>query len=204
MLKLFYASGACSLSPHIALREAELPFELDRVDFMRAKRLESGGDFTSVSEKGYVPALRLDNGELLTEGVAIVQYIADLRPGKKLAPPPGSFERVRLQEWLNFIATELHKGLTPLYAKQASDEYKAFARERLASRLTLLARGVQGKPFLMGETFTVADGYAFYVLRSWTRVLKGELTHELADYFDRLSSRPAVQQALRAEGFTVP
>ncbi|SET19797.1 glutathione transferase GstA [Stigmatella erecta] len=204
MLTLYYASGSCSLSPHIALREAGVPFELDKVDLMRAQRLDSGGTFTSVSEKGYVPALRLDTGELLTEGVAIVQYIADLRPEKQLAPPPGSFERVRLQEWLNFIATELHKGFSPLCAKQASDGYKAFARERLVSRLALLAKGVTDKPFLLGERFTVADGYAFYVLRTWTRVMKGELPGELAAYFARLSSRPAVRQALQAEGFTVP
>lgn len=204
MLKLYYASGSCSLSPHIALREAGVPFALDKVDLLRAKRLESGGSFTSVSEKGYVPALRLDTGELLTEGVAIVQYIADLRPEKKLAAPPGSFERVRLQEWLNFIATELHKGFAPLCAKQAPEAYKTFAREQLASRLTLLARGVADKPFLLGETFTVADGYAFYVLRTWTRVMRGALPTELAAYFDRLASRPAVRQALQAEGFTVP
>jgi glutathione S-transferase len=181
-----------------------VPFALDKVDLLRAKKLSSGGSFTRVSPKGYVPALRLDTGALLTEGVAIVQYIADLRPEKQLAPPPGSFERVRLQEWLNFIATELHKGFTPLCAKQASDEYKAFAREQFASRLAVLAQGVADTPFLLGDTFTVADGYAFYVLRTWTRVMKGALPGELAAYFGRLSSRPAVKEALRAEGFSVP
>lgn len=202
MLKLFYAPGACSISPHIALREAGIPFELDRVDFMRGKKLESGGDFTSVNPKGYVPAMLLDDGELLTEGTAMVQYIADLRPEKKLAPPAGSFARVRLQEWLNFIATELHKGLGPLFAKEAPDEYKAVARAKLESRLALLAKGVEGKRFLMGEDFTVADGYAFYVLRSWRRVFKGELPDVLSAYYDRIASRPAVQEALKAEGFT--
>src|ERR1700730_6927621 len=140
MLTLFYAPLACSLSPHIALRESGIPFELDRVDFKNGKKTESGKSFTELNPKGYVPALLLDNGDIRTEGAAMVQNIADLKPERQLAPPPGTFERVRLQEWLNFIATELHKGLSPLFSAQASDEYKAFAKERLASRLAFVAK----------------------------------------------------------------
>jgi glutathione S-transferase len=202
MIKLFYAPNACSISPHVALREAELPFEIDRVDFMRGKKLESGGDLSSVNPKGYVPAMFLDNGELLTEGAVMVQYIADLVPAKKLAPPQGTFERVRLQEWLNFIATELHKGFSPLFSPVANDEYKTSAKERLAHRFSILATGLGDKPFLMGETFTVADGYSLYVMRTWIRMVKTDLPGGLASYLERIQARPSVQAALAAEGLT--
>ena len=199
-MKLYYAPGACSISPHIALREAELQFSLEKVDFAAGKKLANGQILNDVSPKGSVPALILDNGELLTEGAVIVQYIADQRPEKQLAPKAGTFERVRLQEWLNFIATELHKGMTPFFSTIASADYKAFSKERLAGKLAFLARTVESQPWIMGQQFTVADGYAFYILRGWQHVVKAELSAPLAAYFERLSARPAVKATLAAEG----
>ena len=199
MMKLFYAPSACSLSPHIALREAGLPFELVRVDFMRGKSLEGGGTLAEVNPKGYVPALRLDDGQLLTEGVAIVQYIADLSPFSNLAPPPGTFERVRMWELLNFIATELHKGLGPLFAKAANDEYKQTVREKLAMRFAHLVEILGEQPFLTGEKFSIADGYALYTIRAAQR-LKLPLPEGLMAYQLRVEARPAVRAALEAEG----
>lgn len=198
--KLYYAPGACSLSPHIALREAKIPFSLERVDLKAGKKLADGTSFTAINPKGYVPALVLPNGEVLTEGVAMVQYIADLEPEAGLAPPPGSFERVRLQEWLNFIATELHKGLSPFFLKRAPEELKAAAKDKLAGRLAFVAKELEGKTFLLGDRFSVADGYLFYVLRTWSSVVKGDLPPLLASYRDRVASRPAVKAALQAEG----
>ena len=199
MITLFYTPHACSLSPHIALREADVPFNLERVD-LRGKKTENGRSFTEVNPKGYVPALVLDNGELLTEGAAMVQYIADLKPELQLAPAPGTFERVRLQEWLNFIATELHKGLSPLYSPLPSDEYKTFVKERLTARFSVLAKRLEGESFLLGNRFTVADGYAFYVLRTWQALTKTDLSAPLLAYRDRIAARPAVKAALQAEG----
>ena len=201
MLKLYYASGACSLSPHIALREAGLPFELESVD-IRAKKTAGGGDFLAINPKGYVPALVLEGGEVLTEGVAIVQWIADQKPELKLAPAPGSIERVRLQEWLNFIATELHKGMSPLYSPAANEELKKALRERLTARFGILATAVDGKPFLFGDRFSIADGYALYVIRSWQRFANADLPAALTSYRARLSARPAVKAALEAEGLS--
>jgi glutathione S-transferase len=201
MLKLYYAPGGCSISPHIALREANIPFTLHKVDFLRGKKTDGDANFVDISPKGYIPALVLDNGELLTEGAAMVQYIADLRPESQLAPACGTFQRVRLQEWLNFIATELHKGLAPLISKDANDEYKKVATDKLAARLAHVEQGITGKTWLMGDTFTVADGYAFYVLRSWQNFFKHELSAELAAYYTRIADRPAVHAALEAEGF---
>ncbi len=198
MLKLYYTPGACSLSPHIALREAGLPFELHKVD-IRAKKVDGGGDYLAVNPKGYVPALVLDGGEVLTEGVAIVQWIADQKPEAKLAPPAGTMERTRLQEWLNFIATELHKGMSPLYAPTATEEFKNALRERLTGRFAVLAKGA-GSGWLMGDRFSVADGYALYTIRSWQRFANAELPADLAAYRDRVADRPAVKAALEAEG----
>jgi glutathione S-transferase len=200
VIKLFYAPGACSLSPHIALREAGVPFELQKVDFMRGKKLPDGADFSSVNPKGYVPAIVLENGELLTEGSAIVQYIADLRPESALAPEPGSFERVRLQEWLNFIATELHKGLGPFFGTTSSPEAKEAAKQKFQKRLDYVEEKLAGKSFLLGDPFTVADGYLLYALRAWERFAKGTLSPALAAYRDRVVARPAVKEALAAEG----
>jgi glutathione S-transferase len=202
MLTLYYAPGACSLSPHIALREAGLDFRLDRVDFGEGRKTESGQSYYEVNPKGYVPALRLADGELLTEGAVIVQYIADLKPEAGLAPRPGTFERVRLQELLNFIATELHKGMSPFFSSAASDAYKQAVRERLTGRFGLLAKKLGDAPWLGGERFSVADGYAYYTLRTWQRLSASEPPAGLGAYFARLAARPSVQAALAAEGLT--
>jgi glutathione S-transferase len=217
MLKLYYAAGACSLSPHIALRESGLPFELVKVDWMNGRTLANGeGVLADVNTKDYVPALRLDeqsrsgvasrtgidDEQVLTEGVAIVQYIADRAPDTKLAPANGTLARVRLQEWLNFIATELHKGLGPFFGKSwATAEVKAAAFETLTKRLAHIERTLaDGRTWLTGEDFTVADGYLVYALRSWQLYAKGELTPNLAAYWNRLLERPSVKAALEAEG----
>ena len=202
MLKLYYGAGGCSMSPHIALRESGLSFQLCPVDFARGKTLEDGTPFSAINEKSYIPALVLDDGQLLTEGCAIVQYIADLAPASKLAPTPGTLERARLQEWLNFIATELHKAMWPMYFKFASAEVVQFVRDRVASRLAFAARHLQGKTWLLGDTFTVADGYLFYVLRTWQKSHGGELVAPLGAYYQRLVERPSVRAALNAEGIT--
>jgi glutathione S-transferase len=202
MLTLYYAPGACSISPHIALLEAALPFTLERVDFKAGKKLADGRPFVAINPKGYVPALGLADGQLLTEGVAIVQYIADLNPEAGLAPPPGTFERVRLQEWLNFISTELHKGLSPLFSPQASEEFKEAVKDRMAIRLGFVAKSLVGKEFLLGDRFSVADGYALYVLRTWKRFAHGDLPDGLADYHARIEERPAVRAALDAENLS--
>ncbi len=199
-MKLYYKAGACSLSPHIVLREAGLAFELERVD-LASKKTGSGGDYFGVNPKGYVPALALDDGQLLTEGPAIVQYLADLVPEKRLAPPAGTMARTRLQEWLNFIATELHKGFSPLYNPRAPEEWKAVARELLAKRIALVAERLADRDYLMGEDFTVADAYLFTVL-NWAGFAKVDLSPwpVLGAYQARVAARPAVRAALLAEG----
>ncbi|HSC86938.1 MAG TPA: glutathione transferase GstA [Polyangiaceae bacterium] len=200
-LQLFYSPGSCSLSPHIALREAGLHFELVRVD-LRAKRTASDVDFLSINPKGYVPALLLGDGELITEGAIIVQYIADQVPDARLAPRAGTPERRRLQEWLHFIATELQKGISPLNNPKANDELKAALRPKLDSRFALLSRALRDRPYLLGNDFSVADGYAYYVLRSLRKLDPEALQRDetLLAYFQRLEARPAIQSALTAEG----
>jgi glutathione S-transferase len=202
MLKLYYAPGACSISPHIALRESNLPFELARVDFKAGKKLEDGRSYTAVNPKGYVPALELDDGQVITEGVAIVQYIADRAPESGLAPPNGTFERVRVQEWLNFIATELHKGMSPMFAPTLPDDYRKVVRDRIVARLAFVADSLGDRPYLTGDRFTIVDGYMFYALRAWQRFYKDELPPTLVAYFARLAARPAVTAALAAEGIS--
>lgn len=197
MLKLYYAAGGCSISPHIALREVGVSFELHQVDLKR-KTLEDKSDFAAINPKSQIPALILADGQLLTEGSAIVQYIADLNPTAKLAPPAGTFERVRLQEWLNFIATELHKGIAPLIKNEGTEDYRTLMRERVTTRLDYVAKHM-GTPYLMTE-FSVADGYLFYILRSWQRALGLELPARLAAYYQTLLARPSVNAALLAEG----
>jgi len=203
-MKLYYAPGACSLSPHIALREARLDFHLVRVDFMRGKSLPDGSPFTRINPKGYVPALELDDGRVLTENAAMVQYIADLRPEAGLAPRNGTFERVRLQEWLVFIATELHKGLAPFFSPKASDEYKEAVKDKLDMRFGFLSAALEDRPWLLGEDFTVADGYALYAIRTWEKMVKVDLARwpTLSAYRRRIEARPAVRAALEAEGST--
>jgi glutathione S-transferase len=200
-IKLFYTPGACSLSPHIALREAGLPFDLVQVD-LTAKKTEHGENFLTINPKGYVPALLTDSGELITEGAIIVQYIADQRPESRLAPSAGTPERRRVQEWLHFIATELQKGLGPINNPKANDELRQVLKERLFLRFDFLSKSLEGKNYLLGDTFTVADGYAFYVLRGLRR-LEGQAAFDqrpvLKAYFERISARPAVQAVLAAE-----
>ena len=190
------------MSPHIALREADLAFELVRVDLKAKKLADTAGDWLSINPKGYVPALRLPDGQLLTEGAIIVQYVADLRPDARLVPPPGAFERYRQQEWLHFIATELHKGMAPLYSPVANEDYKTVVRDRVAARFATIAEALRDKPFLGGDRFGVADGYAFYVARSWQHALKQDLSRwpEFVDYYRRIADRPAVAAALEVEG----
>lgn len=199
-MMLYYSPGACSLSPHIALREAGLPFDLVKKE-LHSQTLEDGSDFRAINPKGYVPVLILDGGETLTEGPAIVQYVADLVPGKKLAPPAGTMERVRLQEWLNYITSELHKTFSPLFNKQASEDWKAAARALLDRRIDYVAKALEGRDYLMGETFTVADCYLFTVL-NWSHWVKIDLSRwpSVNEYLKRVAARPAVQEALKAEG----
>ncbi|HVE82617.1 MAG TPA: glutathione transferase GstA [Myxococcales bacterium] len=200
-MKLYYVPGACSLSPHIALREAGIPFQLELMD-PRTHKTAGGEDYYAVNPKGYVPGLRLDDGQVLTEGAVIVQYIADLKPEAALAPPAGSMARYRMQEWLNYIATEIHKSIGTLIHAKAGDELKEAVRERLRGRLEFMARSLEGRDHLLGEKFTVADGYAFYALRSWQNRTQTDLSAWpfLARYYDRLGARPAVKKALEAEG----
>jgi glutathione S-transferase len=197
---LFYTPGACSLAPHVALREAGLPFELERVD-LRGKHLVSGGDYRTVNAKGYVPALRLPGGEVLSECAVILQYIADQAPAAKLVPDATGMARYRFAELVNFLATELHKGLSPLYSPVATSEYKDALKLRLASRWAVLAGLVRG-PYLLGEQFTIADAYATYSLRSWVHTIKETLAPwpALVAYQAQLAARPSVAAALAAEG----
>jgi glutathione S-transferase len=198
-MKLFYAPGACSLSPHIVLNEAGLSFDKVKVD-TKSKAME-GGDYRSVNPLGYVPALELDDGTILTVGPAIVQWIADKVPDKKLAPANGSLERTKLQAWLNFISTELHKGFSPLFNPAMPDAAKQFFRERLATRFQHLDRHLADKDYLMGKAFSVADAYLFTV-SNWaahTGVDLSGFANVLA-YRKRVGARPAVQAAMQAEG----
>jgi glutathione S-transferase len=199
-MKLYFSPGACSLSPHIALREAGADFELEQVD-LRSKQTKSGGDFRKINPKGMVPVLILDSGDTLTEGPAIVQYVADQHPASSIAPPQGSIARYHLMEWLNFITSELHKTFTPLFKPTTPEEYKKMARDNLAERYTFLDEKLARKQYLMGNHFTVADGYAFTVT-NWTRVLKIDLAPwpNVTAFMERVRARPKVQEAMKAEG----
>jgi glutathione S-transferase len=198
-VKLYLARGACSLSPHIALAEAGLPFEIEKVD-LRAKITAGGQDYRQINPKGSVPALLLDNGEVLTEGPAIVQYIADQAPAKTLAPPAGTLARYRLQEWLNYISSELHKGFAPLFRPDLSDDAKKATIAAFETKLDLVAKSLEGQDYLMGAEFTVADGYLFTIL-GWTKFAAIDLAKwpAIKTYSDRVAARPAVQAALQAE-----
>lgn len=199
-MKLYFSPGACSLSPHIVLLEAGLPYTLERVD-LRSKLTSTGQDYRSINDKGYVPALETDSGLVLTEGPAIVQYLADLVPGKALAPAPGTSERYQLAGWLNFIGTELHKTYSPLFDPSVSDEVKAYARANLAKRYTYVNSKLEGQDYLCGNRFSVADAYLF-VITNWAGLVKFDLDGfpHLKAFQQRIGARPAVQQALRAEG----
>ena len=199
-MKLYYSPGACSLSPHIALLEAGLPYDLVKVD-LRAKKLENGDDYLKVNPKGQVPALGMDNGELLTEGPVIVQMIADKAAGKNLAPSRDSAERYKLQEWLNFITTELHKNFGPMFSPVLADDAKAFFKDRVMGKFKYLEGALAGRDYLMGKQFTVADGYLFTML-SWADRMKFDLSAlpNLLAYKARVAARPKVQEALTKEG----
>ena len=199
-MQLYYAPGACSLSPHIALREAGLPFTLHKVA-LPAKEIEGGGDYFAVNGKGYVPALKLDNGDVLTEGAVVVQYIADQAPDSHLAPKQGTFERVRLQEWLNFIASEIHKPMGSMFNPKQTPEWRAWAETTLDKRLAWLEGKLAGHDYLTGEHFTVADGYLFNILL-WAGTVKFDLSKypNLQAFQARVAARPKVQEAMRAEG----
>lgn len=198
-MKLYYSSGACSLSPHIVLAESGLAFDVEKVDFSTMKT-ERGADFSKTNPKGYVPCLELDNGQVLTEGSAIVQYIADQVPQKKLAPPAGTMERYRLMEWLNFIATELHKGFSPLFNPKLPDDLKAKTVERLGKRIGIVAKQLEKTRYLMGDTFTVADAYLFTILRWAPGNIDLSPWPALKTYQDRIQGRPAVYETLIGEG----
>ena len=199
-MKLYFSPGACSLSPHIVLLEAGLPFELEQVDLKGSKKTRSGVDFSTINPKGAVPALHLDDGQVLTEGAVIVQYLADHKPESQLAPAAGSMERYRLQEWLNYIASEIHKGFSPLFSKTNSEEMKQAVKTLLAGKFDYLVTQLEGKQFLLSEKFSVADAYLFTVL-TWARPVGIDLSKwpVLQGYFERVHSRPAVKAALATE-----
>ncbi len=199
-MKLYYSPGACSLSPHIALQEAGLAYT-PVLASTKSHKLQDGTDYYTINALGYVPVLELDNGERLREGPAIVQYIADQVPDKQLAPANGTLARYRLQEWLTFIGTELHKGFSPLFNPATPEEYKPMVRERLLQRLQWVDGQLAGKQYLMGDQFTVADGYLFTVT-NWTQPTKLDISGlaNLAAYHERVGARPAVQAAMKAEG----
>jgi glutathione S-transferase len=199
-MKLYYSPGACSLSPHIVLREAGLAFTLEKTD-LKTKKTAGGVDYWSINSKGAVPALQLDDGRVLTEGPAIVQYIADQKPDSGLAPRFGTFERYQLMEMLNYIGSELHPGFHPLFTPSASPETKAAAVESLGKKFDWLAKRIPGGKYLLGDVFTAADAYLFAVLR-WTDFAKIDRAKwpPLAAYFELVGRRPKVQEALKAEG----
>ncbi|MDH2383446.1 glutathione transferase GstA [Bradyrhizobium sp. CER78] len=200
-MKLYYTPGACSLSPHIALLEAGLPYDLVKVD-LRAKKLENGDDFLQVNPKGQVPALALDSGEMVTEGPIIIQMIADKAADKKLAPARDSNERYKLLEWLNYITTELHKNLGPMFSPVLADDAKAFFKDRAMGKFKYVDSQLAGREYLMGNQFTVADGYLFTMIM-WAQDRLGFDLSDLPNvtaYKARVAARPKVQEALKKEG----
>jgi glutathione S-transferase len=202
-MRLYFSPGSCALSPHIVALETGQPVELKKVDLGK-KQIDDGGDYWKVNGKGYVPALQTDDGRTLTEGPAIVQYLADRKPEAGLIPPAGSFERYQLQEWLNFISTEIHKAYSPLFNKALPEDQRAAIVERLDRRLAWTSHQLEGRHFLLGDRFSVADAYLFTVLR-WSRGFKIDLSRwpTLKDYFDRIAARPKVREAMAAQGIGV-
>ncbi len=199
-MKLYYSPGTCSLSPHIALHEAGLPFQAVMAS-TKTHKLADGTDYYGINPKGYVPLLELDDGQRLTEGPAIVQYIADLAPASNLAPAAGTMARYRLMEWLNFISSELHKGFSPLFTPGMPEEAKAMARTKLGERLAWVNTQLEGRTYLLGDTFTVADAYLFTVA-GWGKYVAVDIAPlaALSTYVARVAARPAVQAAMKAEG----
>lgn len=199
-MKLYISPGACSLAPHIVLLEAGLPFETERVD-LKAKVTASGADFTAINSKGYVPALGLDNGQVLTEGAAILQYLADQKPEANLAPAAGTFARYQLQEWLTFISSEVHKPLATMFNPAQSADWKAAVTATLGKRLDWLSAQLDGKEYLLANQFSVADAYLFTVL-NWSNFVGFSLANwpVVQAFMARVAARPQVQAALKAEG----
>ena len=199
-MKLYYAPGACSLSPHIVSREAGIDLELEQVD-LREKKTKTGTDFLSINPKGQVPVLEIAAGQRLTEGPIIVQYLADQKHATDLMPAAGSPDRYRVQEWLNFVASELHKTYGPLFRPTTPDEFKKLSKEVISKRLDWIDQQLAGKHYLMGDKFTVADAYLFTVLR-WSPRVEIDLGKwpNVKAYVDRVAARPKVQEAMKAEG----
>ena len=195
-MKLYYTPGTCSLSPHIVAEEAGIPLELVKVD-IRAHTIEDGSDYYAINPKGSVPALVLDSGDLLTEGPAIVQYLADQNPASGLAPACGTLARYRLQEWLTYINGEIHKTFGPLFHGAAGEERRKII-QTIGQKLTLPDRTLAGQPFLLGDTFTAADAYLFVML-TWAKKMHIAVPPALAQFFDRVAARPSVQAAIKAE-----
>ena len=199
-MKLYFSPSACSLSPHIVLREAGLPFDLVKVS-TKTHKLDDGTDYYTLNPKGYVPLLELDDGQRLSEGPAIVQYIADQAPAKKLAPAAGTLERYRLQEWLNFITSELHKSVSPLFNPEMPEAAKQIYKTRIESRYKWVDEQLKGRQYLMGDAFSVADAYLFTVT-NWAGAVDLDLSAfpNLQAFQQRVGQRPTVQAAMAAEG----
>jgi glutathione S-transferase len=199
-MKLYYAPAVCSLAVHIVAREAELPISLEKFD-LTTHKTEAGADFYTINPKGYVPAIELDTGELLTEVDAIVQFLADQVSPSPLAPAYGTLDRIRLQEWLTFISSEIHKGFSPLWYSGTPPEVKQMTKEKLAARFAYLDEKLAGRAYLMGEQFTVADAYLFTIV-NWVNFLNIDISayQHLKAFQERIASRPKVREALRAEG----
>jgi len=199
-MQLYFSPGACSLASHIALREAGLPFDLKRTD-VKTKKLEDGSDYLAVNSKGAVPALRLDDGQVLTEGPAILQYIADQKPDSRLAPKSGTLERYRLQEWLNFITSEIHKGFSPLFNPAVDVKVKEYTTQNLEKKFDWLNTQLAGRKFLTGDNFTIADAYLFVVV-NWSNFVGIDLARwpALKEFQARVAARPQVQEAMTTEG----
>lgn len=199
-MKLYYSPGACSLASHITLYETGLPFEIDRL--IKTTKMTVGGEnYMQVNPKGYVPAIKLDDGRVLTESAVVLQYIADQKPDSGLAPKAGTMERYRLQEWLTFISSEIHKSFSPMFNKDAAEEVKSYARNMLSKRLVYAETQLANKSYLMGDHFTVADAY-FFVVMNWSKIVGFDLTPfpHIKEYLARIAARPAVQAAMKAEG----
>ena len=199
-MKLYYSPGACSLSPHIVLYESGLPFQAVLAS-TKSHKLQDGTDYYTINPKGYVPLLEFDDGTRMAEGPAIVQWIADQVPEKQLAPPAGTMERYRLQEWLTFIGTEIHKQFSPLFNPAMPEEAKALFRQKILDRLAYVDRRLAGSDYLLGSRFSVADAY-LYVMTRWAAGLKFDMSNlaNLGAFAARVAARPAVQQAVKAEG----
>jgi glutathione S-transferase len=199
-MKLYYSPGACSLAVHIVLREADYKFDLVKVD-LRKHVTETGEDYYTINPKGYVPALVLDDGTLITEDAVILQYLADQKPDTKLAPPAGTMERVRVNEWLNFVSSEIHKTLGALFDPTIPPEWKANRVALFERRCKILAAALDQHPYLTGERFTIADAYLFTIL-GWTKLFKLDIGKwpAIAGFVGRVAERPAVQAAMKAEG----